>query len=88
MMKKLMNVLMLSCRKASELIDKRSLAKLSTKEKVMLHMHTSMCDACAAYQKQSRAIDGLLHKHLHHTDEAIPPQVVNDKLKDKIISKL
>ncbi len=87
-MKKLMNYLMLSCRKATELIEKRTLVRLSFKEKVQLRMHKSMCDACTAYEKQSRKIDELLHKHIHtgHTDDMAV--VTNEALKEKIINKI
>lgn len=88
MMKKLMNIFMLSCKKATELIDKKSVTKLTFKETGMLHMHTSMCDACTAYQKQSKVLDVLLHKHIDVTDETRVPQLKNDELKQEIISKL
>lgn len=87
-MKKLMNILMLSCKKASDLIDKKSAVKLSMKENVMLHMHTAMCDGCKAYQKQSRILDELLSKHIYTTDETQVPQIINNKLKQQIISKI
>lgn len=83
-----MNILMLSCKKASELIDLKSVRKLSMKEKVMLRMHTSMCDGCTAYMKQSKVLDDLLHKHIHISDETKVPQITNDDLKQQIISKL
>lgn len=79
---------MLSCKKATELIDKKTVFKLSVKEKVMLCLHTSMCDACTAYQKQSNMIDSLLAKHLHDPLNANEPIVENKELKEKIISKL
>ena len=86
-MGKLMNTLMLSCKKASELIDKQSVVKLSVKEKVMLHMHTSMCDGCKAYQKQSKLLDKLLQNHIQSKETDVP-QIKNNKLKQQIISKL
>lgn len=86
-MGKLMNTLMLSCKKASELIDKQSVIKLSIKEKVMLHMHTSMCDGCKAYQKQSKLLDEFLQNHIQG-NEANVPQIKNNELKQQIISKL
>lgn len=85
-MGKIMNMLMLSCKKASQLIDKQSVIKISLREKVMLHMHTSMCDGCKEYQKQSRILDNLLHKHIHG-NEANVPQIKNNDLKQQIISK-
>lgn len=83
-----MNILMLSCKKASELIDKKSVVNLSMKENVMLHMHTAMCDGCKAYQKQSKILDELLKKHLQIADETQIPQIINNELKQQIISKL
>jgi len=82
-----MNALMLSCRKASELIDKRSVIDLSMKEKVMLRMHTSMCDGCKAYQKQSELLDQILKNRLSDTEGDVP-QLKNNALKQNIISKL
>lgn len=87
-MKRLMNILMLTCKKASELIDLKSMRKLSMKEKVMLLMHTSMCDGCSAYLKQSKILDDLLHKHIHISDQTKIPQIINNDLKQQIISKL
>jgi hypothetical protein len=87
-MKRTMEILMLSCKKATELIDKKFVTKLSVKEKVMLRMHTSMCDACTAYQKQSKVLDELLHRHIHVSDDKKVPQTGNEDLKKKIISRL
>ena len=83
-MKKLMHILMLSCKKASELIDKKSLVQLSAKENIMLHLHTSMCDACTAYQKQSKIVDTLLENHFTNSQTSIQ----NAELKEKIIKNL
>jgi hypothetical protein len=87
-MKKLMNFLMLSCRKASALIDKRSLFGLSMKERLMLRVHTGMCDFCREYKKQSGMLDQFLHQHLHAGDETQITQVPNPELKEKISSAL
>lgn len=88
-MKKLMNFLMLSCRKATELIEKKSLTELRWKESVQLKMHTSMCKACSTYEKQSKWLDKILHRqfteqHAEHSDQIIE----NKDLKERITSKL
>ena len=63
-MKKLMNKLMLSCRKASELIEKKTAFRLTRIETIQLFMHTRMCDACQLYYKQSKFIDdAVLRQH-------------------------
>lgn len=64
MMKKLMNILFLSCLKATELIEKKIYFKLSLKEKIQLKAHKMMCDACTNYEKQSIFLDkGISHLH-------------------------
>jgi hypothetical protein len=82
-MKKLLHILLLSCRKATLLIEKRMVTRLSLKESVQLKLHKSMCDACIAYEKHSRKIDELLSSKLH--DHNNHHQVVsNPKLKERI----
>ena len=87
-MNTIMNTLMLSCRKASELIDKKSVVKLSVKENVQLHLHTSLCAGCKAYQKQSKVLDELLQKHISAADEITVPRIINNDLKKQIISRI
>jgi hypothetical protein len=87
-MNKLMNWLMLSCKKATELMEKQSLVGLSSKEKFRLKMHTIMSDGCTTYQKQSLLIDNLLH---HRFDDTLPnavPEVENIELRDRILVNL
>lgn len=59
-MKKLMNILVLSCKKASLLIEKKAVRKLSLLERLQLKIHTRICEKCANYQTQSLVIEGLL----------------------------
>lgn len=79
-------MLMLSCKKATSLIEKRSLIGLSFKEKVQLKMHKSMCDACSNYEKQSSTIDNLLQNQRTNPENA--PLIKNEELKEKIINSL
>jgi hypothetical protein len=87
-MKKIMNWLMLSCKKATELIEKKLLIKLSFKENVQLQLHKSMCNACTAYEKQSKKMDELFHIHINSDGDQIPGAVQNEDLKEKIINAL
>ncbi len=79
---------MLSCKNATELIEKRSFVMLFSKEKLQLHLHKTMCDACTAYQKQSKKIDELLEKYIHTSDTNSLGSYQNHKLKEKIINNL
>lgn len=85
-----MNWLMLSCRKATELTEKESLTRLKATEKIQLLMHTSMCDACSIYYKQSRFIDQVL-KHLSHPDltsQGVHDKTLSKEAKEQIINSL
>lgn len=84
----MMNWLMLSCKKATQLMEKQSFMGLSPKEQLRLRLHTSLCDGCTAYQKQSLLIDQLLHQHLANATTKTVPFFKNPDLKERIISKL
>lgn len=79
---------MLSCKKATALIEKSSLVSLSFKEKVQLRLHKSMCDACTAYEKQSKKIDELLYNHIHDTGMEHTVILKNEPLKEQIINNI
>ena len=79
---------MLSCRKATELIEKKLLVKLSFKEDIQLQLHKSMCSACTAYEKQSKKMDELFHKHIINDGAKISDITQNQNLKEKIINTL
>ena len=68
------------------LIEKSLLVKLSLKEKVQLTLHKSMCDACTAYEKQSKKMDEILKHHIHDNPNSDPVQ--NEDLKEKIRQSL
>ena len=78
---------MLSCKKATELIEKKLLIKLSFKEKIQLDMHKSMCSACTTYENQSKKLDKLFHKHLNNDGVEIPI-THNEGLKKKILNDI
>lgn len=59
-MKKLMNLIVLSCQKATFLIEKSHDKPLSFLDRMQLSMHLKICDKCAGYQKQSLLIDSVL----------------------------
>ncbi|MBI5326310.1 MAG: hypothetical protein HZB41_13730 [Ignavibacteriae bacterium] len=86
-MKKLMNIFMLSCKKATELIEKELSIKLTKTEKFKLHFHVSMCNACRTYKKQSKIIDEALQYHFneHHTHQS---EYISEDFKNIIIKNL
>jgi hypothetical protein len=86
-MKKLINIVMISCKQATALIDLKSARKLSINEKVKLGIHIRICNGCKTYIKQSELLDKLFQKHINSTEENIQ-QIENKKLQQKIISEL
>lgn len=62
-MRRLMNAVMLHCRKATYLIEKSTDAPLSMVENAQLNMHLSMCKGCRNYLKQNRFLERLLKRH-------------------------
>jgi len=63
-MKKMMQILMLSCEKATLYIEKSALKDLSRPQSIQLKMHTAVCDACKQYQRHSILINHAIKKHL------------------------
>lgn len=87
-MKKIMNWLVLSCKKATTLIEKKLLVKLSFREEVQLKLHKSMCNACTAYEKQSKKMDEIFHKHINEDGKEIRGIIQNEDLKERILNTL
>jgi len=75
----MMKKIMLSCFKATELVEKSNLVDLSSIEKIRLRMHISVCAACKKYQKQSLLINELLQD---------PSAMTKNELSDSELSTL
>jgi predicted anti-sigma-YlaC factor YlaD len=82
-----MNILMLSCKKATELIEKKLHFKLSKVESVQLVLHKSMCEACKAYEKQSQLLDKVLSKELSSSD-SYPIENITTEFKQNLIKRI
>lgn len=67
-MNTLKNWILLSCLKATELIEKRLHFGLSFRERLALRLHVSMCKACQQYEKQSLFLDKELARQLDHKE--------------------
>jgi len=62
LMQKIMNMMVNSCKKTTEMIDKQLFTPLTAKEKMQLQVHKSMCKTCTAYEHQSKFIDTAIGK--------------------------
>ena len=71
----IMNAMMLSCVKATQLMEMKEVAPLGFIKTMQLHMHTAMCSGCRNYMKQSSLINKLLQNkfntliRVQNTDE-------------------
>ncbi len=79
-----MNAMMLSCVKATELMEMKEHVPLGLVKTMQLHMHTAMCSGCRNYLKQSRLINELLQNEF----STLPIIENTNDLEAAIISKL
>lgn len=76
-----MSKIMISCKEATELIEKRAVTKLSIIERVQLLSHTGMCSICTQFEKISRFLDLKLAEKDSLKEEKLPDSVKSDILK-------
>lgn len=78
----LIATLMLSCQKATALMEKRDVRPLRPSERLGLWMHVRICDSCRAYERQSRVIDSLLQRR--------PPvaELDSSALEERILTRI
>ncbi len=86
-MKKLMHILFLSCRKATELIDKKLLFRLSFREKLQLALHKTMCSACRMYEKQGVLIEESIATQIRTMTPSIDVEQVKKNIEEKLKEK-
>ena len=81
--------MLLSCKKASELIEKKSNFSLSFVESLRLKLHIVVCGACESYRKKSSLIDAYLSQKLqvNSRHEEKLSQSSKNKIIDTIFSK-
>jgi len=87
MMKTITHFFVLSCYKASLLIEKGNVLPLSFTQRIQLKLHTKICDKCNNYQKQSKWIDLILKKQLD-LDQKKLKYTLSDEIKCKINSEI
>lgn len=58
-----MKEILYNCRKATFLIEKKSLTTISVREQMELKIHLAACSVCKLYQQQSGFINQMVKKH-------------------------
>ncbi len=84
--KRIMDTMVNSCKKTTELIDKKSITSLSIKEKMQLSFHTSMCKTRKSYEHQSKFLDKAVSKLFRGTSKITTDS--SEERKRKIIEKI
>lgn len=79
--------LMISCKHATELIERNQEEELSLKEKIQLRFHNFLCRVCAIYEKQSKMLSKLLTQNANKKMSVTKERDI-EHLKEKIISSL
>lgn len=79
-----------NCKKATFLIEKKLIGKITLREQLELKYHLLGCDVCRIYQKQSGKINEMVHQLFHHsmnTDLKLDEDVKKD-MKERIEEEL
>lgn len=85
MMNGMMQKMMLSCKKTTELVEKNSVVGLAWNENIQLKMHMMMCTACKKYESQSKIIDLILEKI---NANKVNDKVLSQEVKTKILIEI
>ncbi len=83
-MNRMSGIFMLSCRKATELMEKKQHAGLSLMEKLKLKVHAKVCNGCREYSSQSK----LMEKALQREGDTLPDTADTDALRSRILQRL
>ena len=79
-----------NCRKATFLIEKKQIGRITMREKLELNIHLAGCSVCRIFEKQSSTIN-LMIKNLFHTAQQNKPGLDENfkkKLKERIEQKI
>ena len=77
-----MHTLLLSCRKATLLMERRTMAPLNSQEQMQLWMHTRICSGCRAFAEQNALIDKLAE------ERSLPADLDAAPLKERILKDI
>lgn len=72
------SILKISCRRATELVERRHLAPLSLTDALRCRLHMMMCGACRRYESHSLLLEQILHRYHQpvHPDPAAVERVM------------
>lgn len=74
----------MSCQKASYIIEKRELTKLSLWEKISLKFHLMICSLCRRYESDSKVLGKILKSLHNHSSHASLSAAEKEAIKQKL----
>jgi hypothetical protein len=86
-MKKIMNLFVLSCKRATELIEKKQLIQLNAIESIQLRFHKKMCRICTTYEEQSLFISAAIDQQ-QLREIKVNELKLSEEMKTKIQQKI
>jgi hypothetical protein len=75
-----------NCKKATLLIEKKELGRISVREYLELRIHLFGCSFCRLYKKQSRAINEMVKELFRRSEE--PTIRLDDNFKRELHEKI
>jgi hypothetical protein len=75
-----------NCKKATLLIEKKELGRISVREYLELRIHLFGCSFCRLYKKQSRAINEMVKELFRRSEE--PTIRLDDNFKRELQEKI
>lgn len=82
-----MGIVMISCRRSTELMEKKTVFPLSFKENLQFILHKKMCRTCSTFYKSSKKIDNSLNQ-LFSKSKNRGNKVLSEESKAAILKKI
>ncbi|MDO6437951.1 hypothetical protein Q4534_11055 [Cyclobacterium sp. 1_MG-2023] len=84
-LEKIMSQLLLSCKEATFLIEKKMVSPLTFTQRLRLGVHLKLCKVCSAYESQSETMNKALEKWVK---EGALSKTLPSKIKSDILEKI
>lgn len=84
---KIISKIVLTCEQATKFVERNHEGDLRRKERIQLAMHLFICNACRAYNKESKQINSLLDRYFSPPLRQEKPKDT-ENLKKRILTKL
>lgn len=88
MIKRLIHILVMSCKQATLLIEQQNAGEIPFVQKIRLRVHLTICKWCSAYNRKVHAMESMM-KNIFTQDapekfSKSELELFKDKLKDKL----